>query len=113
MLPDDDLLAGAVFHPLWEGAGQVLEFWEEPDLVEEAFRCLHLQEFREHVPQLFEALDPQGEIHPPLGAKGVDQDRKARALDPLKEQGRTARLCDPVGDLGNLEHRIHGCRNPL
>src|SRR3989304_3108323 len=55
----------------------------------------------------------RGRVHPPLGAEGVDQDGKGRALDALEEERGAAGLGHPVGNLGDLQDRINGRGNPL
>ena len=49
----------------------------------------------------------------PHAGEGVDQHRDARALGPLEQQRRTAALHGAVGELGDLEHRVHFHRDAL
>ena len=51
-------------------------------------------------------LDFKRQIHAPLAAQHIDQQRDARALGPLKQQRRPPSAGYPVGDFRDLENRV-------
>jgi hypothetical protein len=97
VVPDDDLLAGAILDQLGEHA----------ELVEQPLRRLQVQDILQLRRQIARRGDLQGKIHAGGAAEEVDQDGHGRALDVLEEERRAARFTDAVGDLGDLQDRIH------
>ena len=52
------------------------------------------------------SLNFERQIHAPLAAQHVDQQRNARALRLFEEQRRAAGALDAIGDLRDFQHRI-------
>src|SRR4029079_7339016 len=109
---EDDLLAGSRTDLLRPRAGDLLELEESADLLAETLRRLHLEHLLELLADVVEALDPEREAHPPLGAELVDQQRVLRALRVLEQQRGAAGLDGAVDDLGDLEVRVDLGRDP-
>ena len=103
---EDDLLARAGAHGLRAGAGDLLELHQARDLLAQSLGRLHLEHVLELLPDVVQAVDTEGEAHPPLGAELVDQQRELRALGVVEEERRAARLDRAVDDLRDLEVRI-------
>jgi hypothetical protein len=102
------LLAGGVFDAdgFGEGAGERAQLREHFELVEEAFRGLHIHERMNPLCDLVEAFDAEGQGHAPLAAELIDEDLVAgMALDVLEEQGRAAALGYAVSNLGDFQLR--------
>src|SRR5439155_9076167 len=87
------------------GVGDRLQLAQAFDLLHQPLRRLHLEHLADPAARLVEALDPEREAHPPLGAELVDQERMSR-LRILEQERRPAGLDDAIGDLGDLEVRI-------
>ncbi len=83
--------------------GDRLQLLQAAHLVEEALRRLHLEHLAHLPADVVEALDAEGEAHPPLRAELIDQQWVLRAFRALEEERRAARLDDAVDDLGDLE----------
>src|SRR4029077_514279 len=64
---------------------------------------LHIEDVAELRAGLVEALDAEGQAHPPLAPELVDHERMLRSLRMLEEERRPARLHDAIDDLGDLE----------
>ena len=73
-----------------------------------ARRSLRLDEVGDGLRVLRQIVHPQRERHPRLGAERVDEQWKGRPRDALEQQGRTARLHDPIRDGGHFEAGVDG-----
>ena len=87
---EDDLLARAARDRLRQRVGDRLQLPEAAHLLDEPLRRLHLEHVLELGGDVVEALDAEGEAHPPLGAELVDQERVLRALRLLEQERGTA-----------------------
>src|SRR3990172_5926101 len=76
------------------------------ELVLERFGRFGLDELGDVSGELLEMGDAEGESHALGGAEGIDQQRDLLADDIFKQQGGTAALHHPVGDLGDLQFRL-------
>ena len=103
---EDDLLARPLRDLLGHRVRDRLELAERAHLVDEAVGGLHLEHALELGGDVVETLDSEREAHSPLAPELVDQERMLRSPDVLEQQGGTAGLDDPVGDLGDLEIRV-------
>ena len=101
-----DLLAGPLADRVGPRVGDRLERLEPAHLGSQALGRLHLEHVGELLGDVVEALDAEGEAHPPLGPELVDQQRDAAAARPLEEQRRAAGAHGAVDDLGDLEVRV-------
>src|SRR5262249_11134742 len=105
------LLAGRRAHPPRARLGEIEEIAQAAELVHEAARHPQIEELRDPIGQIVEALDPEPRGHALAGAEGVDQDRRGETLDVLEEERGVAPgrpLADTVDDLRDLEVARYG-----
>ena len=103
----DDLLAGAFRDDLRKERADFGQLRQHLEFVEQPFRHAHLEIFADAAGDFVHRVHFERDLHAPHAGEAVDEDRNLRAFRFFEQQRGAAVLDGAVGELGDLEFRIH------